>query len=78
MLQQYKMKEIKVKGRTDLVRNSYNKAIINTDDASYERRISARNAKLKQKKRLMALENEVTEIKTVLNKILDKLENKDG
>lgn len=72
------MKQIKVKGRTDLVRDSYNKAIINTDDASYERRINARNTKLNNKNKLTALENEVTEIKTVLNKILDKLENKDG
>lgn len=72
------MKRIKVKGRTDLVRDSYNKAIINTDDASYERRINARNTKLNNKNKLTALENEVTEIKTVLNKILDKLENKDG
>tara|TARA_Y100000004_G_scaffold75087_1_gene84380 strand:- start:196 stop:426 length:231 start_codon:yes stop_codon:yes gene_type:complete len=72
------MKHIKVEDRTDLVRDSHSKAIINIDSASYERRVNARNLKLKERSKLTKLENDVTEIKSVLNKILGKLEDNNG
>ena len=72
------MKHIKVEDRNDLVRDSHSKAVINIDSASYERRVNARNLKFKEKSKLAKLENEVTEIKSVLNKILEKLEDNNG
>ena len=68
----------KVEDRKDLVRDPYSKAIINTDDAAYKKRVEARNRKWRENKRVRKLENDVFEMKTVLNKILEKMEDNNG
>jgi len=63
----------KVEGHSDLVRDMENGAIINTDSAAYQNYILMKNQKLKEKERLDKLENEVGEIKSLLQKLVDKL-----
>ena len=63
----------KVEGHSDLVRDMENGAIINTDNAAYQNYILMRNQKLKEKERIDNLENEMSEIKSLLKQLVDKL-----
>ena len=63
----------KVEGRSDLVRDDDSGAIINTDKSAYVAYKSKYNQRLKEMKRLENLENEMSDIKTLLNKVIDKL-----
>jgi cell division protein FtsB len=63
----------KVEGHSDLIRDLENNAVINTDKSAYQNYIQLREQKLKEKQRLDKLENEVSEIKSLLQKLVDKL-----
>jgi len=63
----------KVEGHSDLIRDLENNAVINTDKIAYQNYIQLREQKLKEKQRLDKLENEVSEIKSLLQKLVDKL-----
>jgi len=63
----------KVEGHSDLVRDMDSGAIVNNDTTGYQNYIQMRNQKLKEKERLDNLENEVGEIKSLLQKLVDKL-----
>lgn len=63
----------KVEGRPDLVRDLSNGAIINNDSSSYQNYILMRDKKLKEMQRIDKLENEVGEIKSLLQQLIDKL-----
>lgn len=63
----------KVEGHSDLVRDMESGAIINTDNAAYQNYILMRNQKLKEKERIDNLENEMSEIKSLLKQLVDKL-----
>lgn len=63
----------KVEGHSDLVRDMENGAIINTDSAAYQNYILMKNQKLKEKERIDNLENEMSEIKSLLKQLVDKL-----
>jgi hypothetical protein len=63
----------KVEGHSDLVRDLGNGAVINNDRTAYQNYVSLREQKLKEKERLDKLENEVGEIKSLLQKLVDKL-----
>jgi len=62
-----------VEGRSDLFRDDDSGAIINTDKSSYVAYKSKYNQRLKEMERLENLENEMSDIKTLLNKVIDKL-----
>tara|TARA_B100000902_G_C27168604_1_gene842566 strand:- start:419 stop:622 length:204 start_codon:yes stop_codon:yes gene_type:complete len=62
-----------VEGRNDLFRDSDSGAIINTDRSSYLAYKTNREQKLKDVERINKLENDVSDIKTLLNTIIDKL-----
>lgn len=64
---------IKVEGYPDLVRDSSNGAIINRDKSAYQNYIDSRDRKLKEIERIESLEKDMSEIKVIMNKILDKL-----
>ena len=63
----------KVEGHSDLVRDLSSGAVINNDKTAYQNYVSLREQKLKEKERLDKLENEVGEIKSLLQKLVDKL-----
>lgn len=63
----------KVEGHSDLIRDMDNGAIVNNDNTAYQNYIQLKNQKLKEKERLDNLENEVGEIKSLLQKLVDKL-----
>ncbi len=63
----------KVEGRSDLLRDDDSGAIINTDKSAYVAYKSKHKQRLKEMKRLENLENEMSDIKTLLNKVIDKL-----
>lgn len=63
----------KVEGHSDLIRDTETNAVINTDKTAYQNYVLLKNQKLKEKDRLDKLENEVGEIKSLLQKLVDKL-----
>jgi len=63
----------KVEGHPGLIRDLETNAIINSDKSAYQSYIQLREQKLKEKERLDKLENEVGEIKSLLQKLVDKL-----
>ena len=63
----------KVEGHPGLIRDLESNAIVNNDTTAYQNYIKLREQKLKEQQRIENLENEVGEIKNLLNKILDKL-----
>jgi hypothetical protein len=64
---------IKVEGYPDLVRDPSNGAIINSDKDAYKNYIDSRNRKLREIERIENLEKDMSEIKNIMYKILDKL-----
>ena len=62
-----------VEGRSDLFRDDDSGAIINGDQSAYVAYKSKYNQRLKEMERLENLENEMSDIKTLLNKVIDKL-----
>jgi hypothetical protein len=63
----------KVEGHPGLIRDLESNAVINKDKSAYQNYIQLRDQKLKEKERLDKLENEVGEIKSLLQKLVDKL-----
>ena len=63
----------KVEGHPGLIRDLESNAVINKDKSAYQNYIQLRDQKLKEKERLDKLENEVCEIKSLLQKFVDKL-----
>lgn len=63
----------KVEGHSDLIRDTETNAVINTDKTAYQNYVLLKNQKLKEKDRLDKLENEVGEIKSLLQQLVDKL-----
>ena len=63
----------KVEGHPGLIRDLETNAIINNDKSAYQNYVQLREQKLKEKERLDKLENEVGEIKSLLQKLVDKL-----
>lgn len=63
----------KVEGHPGLIRDLESNAVINNDKSAYQNYVQMREQKLKEKERLDKLENEVGEIKSLLQKLVDKL-----
>jgi len=63
----------KVEGHPGLIRDLESNAVINNDKSAYQNYMQLREQKLKEKERLDKLENEVGEIKSLLQKLVDKL-----
>lgn len=63
----------KVEGHPGLIRDLETNAIINNDKSAYQNYVQLREQKLREKERLDKLENEVGEIKSLLQKLVDKL-----
>ncbi len=62
-----------VEGSNDLYRDMDSQAIINTDRSGYLAYKAKREQKLREIERIDKLEGDVGEIKSLLNKIIDKL-----
>lgn len=62
-----------VEGSSDLFRDMDNQAIVNTDRSGYLAYKTRREQKLREIERIDKLEGDVGEIKSLLNKIIDKL-----
>ena len=65
----HNMEEIRVKGRSDLVRDPLTNAIINTNTNAYEEYISRRQLKKEEVQKINELESEVASIKDDLSEI---------
>jgi len=64
---------IKVEGYPDLVRDPSNGAIINNDKNAYQSYIDSRNRKLREIERIENLEKDMSDIRDLMHKILEKL-----
>lgn len=62
---------IKVEGHSNLFRDEESGAIMNLDSAGYQDYVRKRNAKLKEKEEILNLKNEISEIKMMLQKIIN-------
>ena len=63
---------IKVEGRADLVRDRYTNAILNINKGYIEQAKSIRAQRLKERQELDQLKTDVSEIKSLLLKLLEK------
>jgi len=64
---------INVEGYNDIVREESSQAIINTDTEQYRLMIKRRELMRNQKEEIQTLKNEVTEIKILLQNMVEKL-----
>ena len=64
----------KVEGHSDLVRDTQSGAIINNDTTAYQNYIALREQKLREKERIENLEQDVSELKTLLKELINKLQ----
>lgn len=67
-----KKERIKVEDHNDFVRDSSTNAIINTDVKSYKQYMKKINTQRQTKEDIRDLQNEMSEIKELLIKILEK------
>ncbi len=64
---------IPVEGNSSLKRDSFSKAIINSDKTSFENYISLRDQKIKEKDEIESIKSELAEVKTLLAQLVAKL-----
>lgn len=65
---------LKVDGHIDLYRDESTKAIINTNSSEYSKYKSQQEFRLTQNQELLDLKSEVSEMKLLINMLLDKSE----
>ena len=66
------MKRMKVEGRSDLERDLYSNALVNTDSDAYNAFIQKVNEKNAREERLNRLEKDMSEIKDLIWQLIDK------
>ena len=66
------MKRMKVEGRSDLERDLYSNALVNTDSDAYNAFIQKVNEKNAREERLNRLEKDMSDIKDLLRQMIDK------
>ena len=66
------MKRMKVEGRSDLERDPYSNALVNTDSDAYNAFIQRVNEKNAREERLNRLEKDMSEIKDLIRQLIDK------
>tara|TARA_R100000406_G_scaffold34831_1_gene23010 strand:- start:499 stop:702 length:204 start_codon:yes stop_codon:yes gene_type:complete len=66
------MKRMKVEGRSDLERDLYSNALVNTDSDAYNAFIQKVNEKNAREERLNRLEKDMSEIKDLIRQLIDK------
>ena len=66
------MKRMKVEGRSDLERDPYSNALVNTDSDAYNAFIQKVNEKNAREERLNRLEKDMSEIKDLIRQLIDK------
>lgn len=64
---------IPVEGNTTLKRDSFSKAIINTDKNAYEKYISMREQKNREREEIESIKSDLAEVKTLLAQLAAKL-----
>mgnify|MGYP000190826634 CR=1 FL=1 len=67
------MKEIKVEGNPDLIRDASSKAIINKNQSEYNNYIKTAKIRQAEKNRIDNMESDLSSIKTEMNEIKDLL-----
>jgi len=63
---------MKVEGRSDLERDLYSNALVNTDSDAYNAFIQKVNEKNAREERLNRLEKDMSEIKDLIRQLIDK------
>ena len=66
------MKRMKVEGHSDLERDLYSNALVNTDSDAYNTFIQIVNEKNAREERLNRLEKDMSEIKDLVRQLIDK------
>tara|TARA_Y100000114_G_scaffold146129_1_gene156517 strand:+ start:50 stop:253 length:204 start_codon:yes stop_codon:yes gene_type:complete len=66
------MKRMKVEGHSDLERDLYSNALVNTDSDAYNAFIQKVNEKNAREERLNRLEKDMSEIKDLIRQLIDK------
>jgi hypothetical protein len=64
---------IPVEGNTTLKRDSFSKAIINTDKNAYQKYVSLREQKTKEREEIESIKNDLAEVKALLFQLAAKL-----
>jgi hypothetical protein len=64
---------IPVEGNSSLKRDSFSKAIVNSDKSSFDNYISLRDQKIKERNEIESIKSELAEVKTLLAQLVAKL-----
>lgn len=64
---------IPVEGNTTLKRDSFSKAIINTDKNAYEKYISLRDQRSREREEIESIKSDLAEVKALLFQLASKL-----
>ena len=67
------MSRIKVEGHTNLVRDTHSGAILNINNSEVENARSRKEARRNKDREFEDLKNEVSEIKNLLHKLIEKM-----
>jgi len=67
------MKYLKVEGHTNLIRDQFSNAILNTNTTEYDNYVSLKKTKQSETKRIEILENKVSDIGSDLKEIKNLL-----
>lgn len=62
-----------IKDNPKLLRSNYSKAIINTDNESYEKYLIKKQRIMKEKKDMNSLRTEVSELKDLVKTLINKI-----
>ena len=66
------MRRMKVKNEPNLERDPFSNGIVNTNREAYEDFLIKKRKKEAEENRLNTIENEISEIKTLLQKLIDR------
>lgn len=72
------MSNIKVDGHDGLFRDEKTQAIINTDVDGYNAYVSRRKRMIEEREKVENLENEVSELKNLIGKLIEKIDGQDS
>ena len=69
--------KLKISGN-EFKRDSYTRALINTDNSAYEAILVKRQLSAKRDSEVTELRNDVNELKDLVHKLIEKMEDKNG
>lgn len=69
---------VNVEGRSDLIRDTHSRALINIDDSAYSAVLKKKQLSFQKDLEIKTLKNDVCELKDLVQQLIIKLEDNNG